>query len=51
LDTLGSLTATTDTNDEFSEIDLPPGVDAVDYLFAERAPGFSKRRFLSSRRA
>ncbi len=51
IDTLGTLSAATDVDDSFTEIDLPPGVDAVDYLFGERAPGFSKRRFLSSRQS
>jgi hypothetical protein len=49
LDRVGSVSAATDDNDAFTALDLPPGVEAVDYLFGERAPTFSKRRFLSSR--
>ena len=48
LDTVGSLPADTSTNDQFSNISLPAGTDAVDYLFGERPRTFSKRRFLSS---
>jgi uncharacterized repeat protein (TIGR01451 family) len=47
-DTVGSLPANADTNDQFSGISLPAGTDAVDYLFGERTRTFSKRRFLSS---
>ncbi len=47
-DTAGSLSATTAVNDEFSNIQLPAGTAAVDYLFGERPHTFSKRRFLSS---
>ncbi len=49
-DTVGSLAANTDVNDQFSNIQLPAGTAAVDYLFGERTPTFSKRRFLSSAR-
>ena len=48
-ETSGSLTANMDTNDQFSEIHLPGGTNATDYLFGEWALPFSKRRFLSSR--
>ncbi len=48
LDTVGSLPADTSTNDQFSNISLPAGTNAVDYLFGERPRTFSKRRFLSS---
>jgi len=47
-DTVGSLPAITAINDEFSNIQLPAGTAAVDYLFGERKATFSKRRFLSS---
>jgi uncharacterized repeat protein (TIGR01451 family) len=47
-DTAGSLPANTTVNDEFSNIQLPAGTAAVDYLFGERTVTFSKRRFLSS---
>ena len=47
-DTVGSLAANTDVNDEFSNIQLPAATDAIDYLFGERTFTFSKRRFLSS---
>lgn len=47
-DTVGSLPANTDVKNEFSNIQLPPDTDAVDYLFGERPHAFSKRRFLSS---
>ncbi len=47
-ETIGSLAAILANNDEFSDIDLPGGVEAKDYLFGERALPFSKRRFLSS---
>jgi uncharacterized repeat protein (TIGR01451 family) len=47
-ETVGSLPASLDANDEFSDIELPPGVDATDYLFGERGRPLSKRRFLSS---
>jgi uncharacterized repeat protein (TIGR01451 family) len=49
IDAPGSLGAGATSNDTFSEIELPAGVEAIDYLFGERAPTFSKRRFLSSR--
>ena len=47
-DTAGSLSANATVNDEFSNIQLPAGTAAVDYLFGERSVTFSKRRFLSS---
>jgi len=47
-DNAGSLSANTTVNDEFSNIQLPAGTAAVDYLFGERTVTFSKRRFLSS---
>jgi uncharacterized repeat protein (TIGR01451 family) len=49
LETVGTLAAETNRNDEFSGIELPAGVHATDYLFGEHVPVFSKRRFLSSR--
>lgn len=49
-DTVGSLAANTNTNDQFSGITLPAGTNAVSYLFGERTHTFSKRRFLSSAR-
>jgi hypothetical protein len=48
-ETVGTVPANTDQNDEFSEINLEPGVDAVDYLFGEHPATFSKRRFLTAR--
>jgi len=48
LDTVGSLAANTDVNDEFSNIQLPAGATATGYLFGERTRTFSKRLFLSS---
>ena len=47
-DTVGSRAANTTVNDEFSNIQLPAGTAATDYLFGERPSTFSKRRFLSS---
>lgn len=47
-ETVGSLPANADVNDTFSDIHLPAGVAAIDYLFGERTVTFSKRRFLSS---
>jgi hypothetical protein len=44
-DTVGSVGGTM-TNDLFDQINLPPGVAGVDYLFGER-PVFSKRDFLA----
>jgi len=49
LETVGTVAATTNQNDEFADINLGPGVDAVDYLFGEHPAGFSKRRFLTAR--
>ncbi len=50
-DTPGSLGGNASRNDELSDIPVPAGAAATDYLFGERSGTFSKRRFLSSRRA
>jgi uncharacterized repeat protein (TIGR01451 family) len=48
-DTVGSAGGTSLGDDQFTAIQLLAGQQATDYLFGERSPSFSKRRFLSSR--